>query len=173
VGAVGVNPEVGLLIEGEPSAIELFETFGVAEERAVVQAAAAPAKLLEGTIEPEGEGAVVANALGVRGLGKRAATKSDNHGFGAPALESFVEQVAFDLAEKGLALLVENLLDGAALAALDFFIHVEKAPAQALAEQPAHGGLAATHEPSRKTWRRMREWVPASSPENDYQLQAT
>ena len=43
-------------------------------------------------------------------------------------------------------MLLEDLLDGAALAALDFLIHVEEAPAEALAEQPADGGLAATHE---------------------------
>jgi hypothetical protein len=63
------------------------------------------------------------------------------------AAERVGDRLPLEGAERGLAVVDEDLLDGLAGPCLDGVVAVEEGHAQGLGEQPAHRGLARTHGP--------------------------
>src|ERR1035441_600422 len=100
----------------------------------------------EGAIEPPGK-AVVAEQEAIAGLGESAAAEGQDGGASAfDGADVLADDHGLDTAEFGFAAGGEDLGDGGMFGSLNLGVGIEEAPAQAMGEMAADGGLAGSHE---------------------------
>lgn len=100
----------------------------------------------KGDVEPDGD-AVVFEALAIAGPGESPAAEGGNSGAAAVGFaDQLIEGGGLNLPEGGFAILFEDGGDGAVLFGFDALVEIDKAPADAVGQGGADGGLAAAHE---------------------------
>ncbi len=143
-----INAKISELIGRKALGVERAKTGFVAKDGSAGHGCAPREKDLDGRIEPDNGDAGIAQEFGSPGLRVGAAAKSEDGGFrafGSPA-QGQTKLIGFQLTESGFAVALEEFRDSDAGHFLDFFVEINKAPAELLGEAGANGAFAGTHE---------------------------
>src|ERR1035438_3940531 len=140
------NVDIGQAVVIAAGLVERGEGLGIAGEGAVGGLGDAVLDGFEGAIEPDGK-AVVAEQEAIAGLGESAAAEGQDGGASAfDGADVLADDHGLDTAEFGFAAGGEDPGDGGMFGSLNLGVGIEEAPAQAMGEMAADGGLAGSHE---------------------------